>query len=164
MPRDAITHNCCLSLPTPPCQLRIVMFHSVYNCPFYPPSELFCVWRLLWAVSSVSQPAPPEAEALRDVLGDCGEAEDIQTGDWHHPDTQPTTGGWLMAWNGKKILHRINFWTTFPNLLSERGTLNFSRILSTSSLPWAYFSTTTKKHPHHSLVLLNICRYIFSAI
>ena len=98
---DAIRHNCCLSLLIPGPSL-------VANCSaplslivlFCSTLELFCVWRLLWAVQPLPQPPPPEAEAVRDVLRDCGEEEDLLSRDWHHSDTQPTPGRWFLAWNG----------------------------------------------------------------
>ena len=41
--------------------------------------------------------APPEAEAVRDVLGDCGEEEDQLAGYRHDSDTQPAPGGRYLA-------------------------------------------------------------------
>ena len=41
--------------------------------------------------------APPEAEAVRDVLGDRGEEEDELSRHRHHQDTQPAPGGRHLA-------------------------------------------------------------------
>ena len=51
--------------------------------------------------------APPEAEAVRDVFGDRGEAEDELSWYRHHSDTQPATGGRYLARSCK--LSRYSF-------------------------------------------------------
>ena len=60
----------------------------IINLPLFLV-ELLSVRGLLWAVQSLPPLAPPEAEAVRDVLGDCGEEEDQLAGYRHDSDTQP---------------------------------------------------------------------------
>ena len=49
------------------------MQHEFENIPLL---EFLSLRGVLSALQSLPPPAPPEAETLRDVLGDCGEEED----------------------------------------------------------------------------------------
>ena len=66
--------------------------------------EFLRLYLLLWAMFPLPPAAPPEAEAVRDVLGDRGEEKDVVSRHWHDTDTQPTTCRWLVAGNGKSFL------------------------------------------------------------
>ena len=59
--------------------------------------EFLSLLLLLRAVFPLPPTAPPEAEAVRDVLGDCGEEEDKLARYRHHSDTQPAPGGRYLA-------------------------------------------------------------------
>ena len=66
--------------------------------------EFLRLYLLLWAVFPLPPAAPPEAEAVRDVLGDRGEEEDELSRHRHHQDTQPAPGGRHLAWSCKLTL------------------------------------------------------------
>ena len=66
--------------------------------------EFLRLYLLLWAMFPLPPAAPPEAEAVRDVLGDRGEEEDELSRHRHHQDTQPAPGGRYLAWSCKLTL------------------------------------------------------------
>ena len=81
--------------------------HEFENIPLL---EFLSLRGVLSALQSLPPPAPPEAETLRDVLGDCGEEEDWLSWYRHHADTQPAAGGWHVAWSCKWLfLARTDF-------------------------------------------------------
>ena len=59
--------------------------------------EFLSLLLLLRAVFPLPPTAPPEAEAVRDVLGDRGEEEDQLSWYRHHSDTEPAPGGRYLA-------------------------------------------------------------------